>query len=200
VFRFDTFGDEHVWTDTLHLNEFVEKHVDPTTALKVGLKVDADALPAGILDKVDLTSPATTVALLKMNAVIRVGDGRCRQSHHPTRLRPSGRPRRPRSSLTTSILDTTAAISGVRTGFRLPVESKNARTSIMLIRRFSSSTRVRLTSARASVWPDEVSTDACMRARAAVRSRAANATSARSASQFGSGFVMRVDDRHPTLA
>jgi cytochrome c5 len=70
VFRFDTFGDEQVWTDTLHLNEVVEKHVDPTTALKVGLKVDADALPAGILDKVDLTRPATTVALLKMNAVI----------------------------------------------------------------------------------------------------------------------------------
>jgi hypothetical protein len=36
VFRFDTFGDERVWTDTLHLNEVVEKHVDPTTALKVG--------------------------------------------------------------------------------------------------------------------------------------------------------------------
>ena len=35
-FRFDTFGDEHVWTDTLHLNGVVEKHVDPTTALKVG--------------------------------------------------------------------------------------------------------------------------------------------------------------------
>jgi hypothetical protein len=43
VFRFDTFGDEQLWTDTLHLNEVVEKHVDPTTALKVGLKVDADA-------------------------------------------------------------------------------------------------------------------------------------------------------------
>ncbi len=44
--------------------------MDPTTALKVGLKVDADVLPAGILDKVDLKSPATTVALLKMNAVV----------------------------------------------------------------------------------------------------------------------------------
>jgi hypothetical protein len=66
VFRFDTFGDEQVWTDTLHLNEVVEKHVDRTTALKVGLKVDADALPAGTLDKVDLTSPAATVALLKI--------------------------------------------------------------------------------------------------------------------------------------
>jgi len=70
VFRFETFGDEKVWTDTLHLNEVVEKNVDPTTALSVGLKVDADALPAGILQTVDLKSPATTVALLKMNAVV----------------------------------------------------------------------------------------------------------------------------------
>jgi len=70
IFRFDTFGDEQVWTDTLRLHEVVEKSVDPTTALKVGLKVDADVLPPGILDKVDLKSPATTVALLKMNAVV----------------------------------------------------------------------------------------------------------------------------------
>jgi len=70
VFRFDTFGDEQLWTDTLRLHEVVEKKVDPTTALKVGLKVDADALPPGTLDKADLKSPATTVALLKMNAVV----------------------------------------------------------------------------------------------------------------------------------
>lgn len=70
IFRFDTFGDEQVWTDKLRLHEVVEKSVDPTTALKVGLKVDADALPPGILGKVDLKSPATTVALLKMNAVV----------------------------------------------------------------------------------------------------------------------------------
>jgi cytochrome c5 len=72
IFRFATFGDEQFWTDTLHLNEVVEKAVDPTTALKVGLKVDADVLPPGILQKVDLKSPATTVALLKMNAVVGV--------------------------------------------------------------------------------------------------------------------------------
>jgi len=70
IFRFDTFGDEQVWTDTLRLHEVVEKNVDPTTALKVGLKVDADVLPPGTLEKVDLKSPATTVALLKMNAVV----------------------------------------------------------------------------------------------------------------------------------
>jgi mono/diheme cytochrome c family protein len=50
----------------------VESAVDPTTALAVGLKVDADVLPPGILEKVDLKSPATTVALLKMNAVVGV--------------------------------------------------------------------------------------------------------------------------------
>src|SRR5688572_16123421 len=70
VFRFETFGDEQLWTDKLRWHEVVEKSVDPTTALKVGLKVDADVLPAGVLEKVDLKSPATTVALLKMNAVV----------------------------------------------------------------------------------------------------------------------------------
>lgn len=70
IFRFDTFGDEQFWTDTLHMNQVVETGVDPTTALKVGLKVDASVLPVGLLGKVDLKSPATTVALLKMNAVV----------------------------------------------------------------------------------------------------------------------------------
>jgi hypothetical protein len=65
IFRFETFGNEPFWTDTLHLNEVVQTAVDPTTALKVGLKVDADVLPPGILEKVDLKSPAITVALLK---------------------------------------------------------------------------------------------------------------------------------------
>jgi len=70
IFRFDTFGDEQLWTDKLGLHKVVEKSVDPTTALKIGLKVDADVLPEGILKKVDLKDPATTVALLKMNAVV----------------------------------------------------------------------------------------------------------------------------------
>jgi len=72
IFRFDTFGDEQFWTDKLRLHEVIEKSVDPTTALKVGLKVDAAVLPRGILQTVDLKSPATTVALLKMNAVVGV--------------------------------------------------------------------------------------------------------------------------------
>lgn len=72
IFRFDTFGNETFWSDTLRLHEIVEQSVDPTTALKVGLKVDVDALPAGILQTADLKSPATTVALLKLNAVVGV--------------------------------------------------------------------------------------------------------------------------------
>jgi hypothetical protein len=85
IFRFDTFGDEQLWTDKLRLHEVVEKSVDPTTALSVGLKVDADVLPPGILEKVDLKSPATTVALLKMNAIVGIQatvDG----NNHITRL------------------------------------------------------------------------------------------------------------------
>ena len=57
VFRFETFGDDQLWTDKLRLHEVVEKSVDPATALKVGLKVDADMLPPGILGKVDLKQP-----------------------------------------------------------------------------------------------------------------------------------------------
>lgn len=75
IFRFDTFGDESFWTGVLHLDQVVASAVDPTTALSVGLKVDADALPPevvqGITDgSISLTSPDTTVALLKLNAVV----------------------------------------------------------------------------------------------------------------------------------
>lgn len=77
IFRFDTFGDETFWTDTLRLHEVIRSAVDPTTALSVGLKVDTDSLPpavvAGIQNgSISLTSPATTVALLKLNAVVGV--------------------------------------------------------------------------------------------------------------------------------
>jgi mono/diheme cytochrome c family protein/cytochrome c5 len=75
IFRFDTFGDEAQWTEALRLHEVIPAAVDPVTALSVGLKVDAEALPAavvkGIQDgSIDLKSPATTVALLKLNAVV----------------------------------------------------------------------------------------------------------------------------------
>src|SRR5215213_5129169 len=77
VFRFDTFGDEQFWTDTLHLERVIQRSVDPTTALSVGLKVDMDALPAEVVTgiqqgRIDLRSPATTLALLKLNAVVGV--------------------------------------------------------------------------------------------------------------------------------
>ena len=72
IFRHETFGNETFWSDTLRLHEIVAQSVDPTTALKVGLKVDADVLPPGILQTADLKSPATTVALLKLNAVVGV--------------------------------------------------------------------------------------------------------------------------------
>ncbi|HZN97189.1 MAG TPA: hypothetical protein VFB61_05620 [Gemmatimonadales bacterium] len=75
IFRFDTYGDESFWTDTLRIHDVITAAVDPTTALSVGLKVDAQALPAevvqGIQDgSISLTDPATTVALLKLNAVV----------------------------------------------------------------------------------------------------------------------------------
>jgi mono/diheme cytochrome c family protein len=77
IFRFDTYGDETFWTDTLRMHEVIRTAVSPVTALSVGLKVDANALPpeivAGIENKtVDLNSPATTVALLKLGAVVGV--------------------------------------------------------------------------------------------------------------------------------
>jgi mono/diheme cytochrome c family protein len=75
IFRFDTFGDETKWSDTLRMHEVIRSAVDPTTALSVGLKVDSEALPAAVVagiqnGSVDLKSPATTVALLKLNAVV----------------------------------------------------------------------------------------------------------------------------------
>ena len=75
IFRFDTFGDETQWTDQLRMHEVIRTAVDPTTALSVGLKVDAEALPAAVVEgikngSVDLKSPATTVTLLKLDAVV----------------------------------------------------------------------------------------------------------------------------------
>jgi hypothetical protein len=77
IFRFHTFGDEQLWTDRLRMHEVIESQIDPATALSLGLKVDADALPEEVRTAiqngdVDLTDPATTVALLKLNAVVGV--------------------------------------------------------------------------------------------------------------------------------
>jgi mono/diheme cytochrome c family protein len=76
IFRFDTFGDEQLWTDVLRMHEVIPS-VDPVTALAVGLKVDVDALPDDVVaalraGEVDLTNPAVTVELLRLDAVVGV--------------------------------------------------------------------------------------------------------------------------------
>ncbi|HSE40294.1 MAG TPA: hypothetical protein VLH08_05965 [Acidobacteriota bacterium] len=83
IFRYDTFGDEAFWGDTLQLHKAIAGEklggvgpgVSPKTALGVGLKVDVDALPSDLVaqlksGKVNLEDPATTLALLKLNAVV----------------------------------------------------------------------------------------------------------------------------------
>ncbi len=71
TFRFDTFGDEAFWTDVLRWNEVVAT-ISPETALAVGLKVDSEALPSGLLAAADLTDPATTIELLKLDAIVGI--------------------------------------------------------------------------------------------------------------------------------
>ena len=76
IFRYDTFGDEQLWTDVLRLHEVLPA-VDPATALAVGLKVDVEALPAEVIaalqaGEVDLTDPAVTLELLRLDAVLGV--------------------------------------------------------------------------------------------------------------------------------
>ena len=85
TFRFDTFGDEAFWGDTLHLHKAIEgakfggvgPGVSPAAALSLGLKVDVDALPASVIQalkqgKVNLNDPAVTLALLKLNSVVGI--------------------------------------------------------------------------------------------------------------------------------
>jgi len=77
TFRSDTYGDETFWTDTLRMHEVIRTSVSPTVALSVGLKIDVDALPAAVktalqTGTIDLNDPATTVALLKLGAVLGV--------------------------------------------------------------------------------------------------------------------------------
>ena len=76
IFRYDTFGDEQLWTDVLRMHEVIPT-ISPATALSVGLKVDAEALPAATVaalraGAVDLDDPAVTVALLRLNAVVGI--------------------------------------------------------------------------------------------------------------------------------
>ena len=85
IFRFDTFGDEAFWGDQLRLHQAIVGQklggvgpgLSPKMALSLGLKVDADALPSDLVaqikaGKVDMNDPASTVGLLKANAVVGV--------------------------------------------------------------------------------------------------------------------------------
>ena len=79
IFREDTFGDEQLWTDVLRMHEVVAK-LSPAMALKVGLKVDVEALPQNVVndlraDRVNLDDPAVTMLLLRQNAVVGVRGG-----------------------------------------------------------------------------------------------------------------------------
>src|SRR4029079_420084 len=89
IFRFDTFGDEQLWTDVLRMQDVIDA-VDPATALAVGLKVDVDALPPGVIaalraGQVDVTNPAVTRELIRLNAVVGV-KGVVDQSGHLERV------------------------------------------------------------------------------------------------------------------
>src|SRR5687767_8843911 len=83
IFRDDTFGNEDFWGGQRRLHESIAGRANggvgpglsPKAALAVGLKVDVDALPADLLQalrkgRVDLTNPATTLALLRLDAVV----------------------------------------------------------------------------------------------------------------------------------
>ena len=85
TFRFDTFGDQAFWGGSLQLHQAIKgaalggvgPGISPNTALTLGLKVDIDALPQPLVNqlkqgKVNLNDPATTVALLKLDAVVGV--------------------------------------------------------------------------------------------------------------------------------
>ncbi|MBN9350991.1 MAG: hypothetical protein J0H55_09925 [Chitinophagaceae bacterium] len=77
VFRYWTFGDETFWTDKLQMNKVIESAVSPKTALSVGLKVDAAALPASVITaiekgQVNLDDPQTTLLLIQANAVLGI--------------------------------------------------------------------------------------------------------------------------------
>jgi hypothetical protein len=85
TFRFDTFGDEAFWGGALHLQDAIKgaalggvgSGITPSTALSLGLKVDLDALSQPLINKlkqgkVNLDDPATTIALLKLDAVVGI--------------------------------------------------------------------------------------------------------------------------------
>ena len=98
TFRSDSFGSEEFWGDSLGLhraiagerNGGVGPGLSPRAALAAGLKVDLEALPKALRQKlrkgkVNLDDPAVTVALLELDAVVGVkgffdGDGKLRSA------------------------------------------------------------------------------------------------------------------------
>jgi hypothetical protein len=85
TFRFDTFGDEEFWGGKLQLHQAIQGSrfggvgagISPNAALNLGLKVDVDALPGWVIaglraKRLNLNDPATTLALLKLNAVVGI--------------------------------------------------------------------------------------------------------------------------------
>jgi hypothetical protein len=76
IFRYETFRDEQLWTDVLRMHEVLAE-VAPSAALALGVKIDVEALPPELVaalkaGDVDLTDPAVTVELLRLNAVVGV--------------------------------------------------------------------------------------------------------------------------------
>jgi hypothetical protein len=76
IFRYDTFGDQVFWGDTLKLHQAVAT-LSPRDALALGLKVDTNSLPDDLIEalrrgEVDLDDPANTLLLLKLKAVVGV--------------------------------------------------------------------------------------------------------------------------------
>ncbi len=102
VFRFETFGSEGFWTDAVRMPQGMKKaKLTPLQALKAGVSVDVEAVPAELLTslaeelKTNLSSanapllndPATTTKLLNANALIGIvvkdsnGDGKLDADH-----------------------------------------------------------------------------------------------------------------------
>lgn len=87
VFRFETFGDEGFWTDAVRMPQGMKQaKLTPLQALKAGLTIDVEAIPADLLQslsaelKTDLSpsrapmlnDPRTTTMLVNANAVIGI--------------------------------------------------------------------------------------------------------------------------------
>ena len=85
TFRHDTFGDEAFWGGQLMLHQAIAGSenggvgpgLSPNAALALGLKVDVEELPPQLvqrirLGRVDLNDPATTLVLLREDAVVGV--------------------------------------------------------------------------------------------------------------------------------